>query len=76
MTPRKYRYGPGYQSGDIKIAFLPGNTNLSNVLYGGITLGHKPEARKYGLRHILKFEEDWNDDFHVYSMKWKQGTER
>lgn len=64
-------YGSGLESGKIRIAFVPGNYGLSRNLSGGIVLGDKASARTYGMRTIESHTKMWNEDFNVFSVKWK-----
>ncbi|KAI4470287.1 glycosyl hydrolase-related [Holotrichia oblita] len=71
LTPKKFEYGSlEYSSGEIRIAFVPGNANLDKELQAGIMLGSSDEAREFGLRKV-KNEISWNKDFHIFSVIWK-----
>ncbi|GJQ68275.1 GNBP3 [Trypoxylus dichotomus] len=71
LTPKKFEYGTQeFSSGEIRVAFLAGNSQLDKELHGGIMLGVSDEARQFGLRQ-LKRDNSWNDDFHVFSTIWK-----
>lgn len=73
LTPKKYEYGTeDYASGQIRIAFVPGNADLCKKLQGGVILGTSDEARKYGLRESIS-ETNWNDDFHIFTAIWRPG---
>lgn len=64
-------YGAGLDSGLIRIAFTPGNTDdSSKKLVGGCILGQSVTARNYGLKSI-RSQTNWNDDFHVFKVEWK-----
>lgn len=72
LESRDKPYGPGYQSGEIRVAFSPGNTDASNTLFGGCVIGNSTEARKYGLRNTRR-DESWCNGFHVYTVRWTNG---
>lgn len=74
LDSRDKLYGPGYQSGQIRIAFTAGNDDAANSLFGGCILGNSSEARKFGIRKTRK-DESWCNGFHVYTARWTNGTE-
>lgn len=65
-------YGTGYDSGQIRIAFSPGNSESNKVLEGGVILGDSPAARIYGMKSI-KRQSDWSNGFHTFKLTWKTG---
>lgn len=73
LNPKENSYGPDYQSGQIRIAFTPGNTDISKKLYGGCILGSSPEARKFAIREMVT-DRSWCDDFHIYRIRWTNGN--
>lgn len=73
LRPKSYVYGPGHSSGEIKIAFMPGNKNMSSRLYGGIAFGDSDKARAYGLKYISS-QNVFNDDFHIFTCIWTPGN--
>jgi len=62
-------YGSEYDSGQLTVAFLPGNADKSKELSGGCVLGFEPAARSYAMKKSRSVKK-WNDDFHVYSLTW------
>lgn len=72
MNPLNEQYGPGYESGQIRIAFVPGNVNLNRVLSGGIILGQSKAAKNYGIRKSTK-QTDWSGQFHRFGVTWGPG---
>ncbi|KAJ8944325.1 hypothetical protein NQ318_016132 [Aromia moschata] len=73
LNPVNEEYGPGYESGQIRIAFVPGNPELNRVLKGGIILGLTQAAKNYGMKSVDS-ANSWNDDFHKYVVDWKPGS--
>ncbi|KAJ8930601.1 hypothetical protein NQ314_016571 [Rhamnusium bicolor] len=65
-------YGPNYESGQIRIAFTAGNSEMNKILKGGIILGSQNVARNYGLKNIER-HRTWCDDFHKFVINWKPG---
>ncbi|KAF5298990.1 hypothetical protein FQA39_LY11622 [Lamprigera yunnana] len=63
-------YGPGLESGRIRIAFSPGNEESGKYLYGGCTLGYWTKGRKYGIRKISS-KQHWFENVHTYKLEWK-----
>ncbi|KAF5294927.1 hypothetical protein FQR65_LT10639 [Abscondita terminalis] len=63
-------YGPGLESGRIRIAFSTGNEKLSTYVSGGCTLGYSSGARKFGIR-TFKVDKPLYEDFHTYKLQWK-----
>lgn len=72
LNPVNEGYGPGYDSGQIRIAFVPGNENLNKILSGGILLGQSKAARNYGIRKLTK-ETNWSRQFHRFIVTWTKG---
>ncbi|KAK4876693.1 hypothetical protein RN001_009199 [Aquatica leii] len=70
LVPKSEVYGPGLESGRIRIGFSPGNKDLGNHLWGGCTLGYTDAARKYAMRQTTS-EQPWHEDFHTYKVQWK-----
>ncbi|XP_044256880.1 beta-1,3-glucan-binding protein-like [Tribolium madens] len=71
LNPVNEEYGPDYASGQIRIAYLPGNKAMARKLYGGCVLGSSPAARNYALKKIEKNEGSWSDDYHKFTAIWK-----
>ncbi|XP_063910734.1 beta-1,3-glucan-binding protein-like [Zophobas morio] len=71
LNPLNEPYGPDYASGQIRIAFLPGNEQLNRNLRGGCILGSSQAGRNYGMKTIKKNTGTWGDDFHVFTVVWK-----
>ncbi|XP_018335441.1 beta-1,3-glucan-binding protein [Agrilus planipennis] len=69
LNSKNEEYGRLYESGQIRIAFSPGNRNSNSDLSAGCILGDSVAARNYGMRRLHK-EPGWCNDFHVYEMKW------
>lgn len=72
LEPRSFEYGLHYDSGEIRIAFAPGNENLGKDLASGVVLSGTEEGRTYGVRYS-QGEEHWGSAFHTYVMKWTPG---
>lgn len=72
LNPEREEYGPNYESGQIRIAFAPGNLNENSVLHGGVILGGNPAARDYG-DSVFQMNKLWSDDFHKFTLVWKPG---
>lgn len=71
LVPKNQEYGLLFhKSGEIVVAFLPGNDGLRRKLYGGVILGHTDRARTYAM-YSTQEDKDWSDDFHVYTVKWE-----
>ncbi|CAG9088985.1 unnamed protein product [Plutella xylostella] len=72
LGPRHNVYGDGnYASGIIRIAFVRGNPGMGRSLYGGPILSSKEPIRSKFLKEKVGSEE-WNKEFHNYSMIWKR----
>ncbi|XP_048487619.1 beta-1,3-glucan-binding protein isoform X1 [Plutella xylostella] len=72
LEPRHNVYGDGnYASGIIRIAFVRGNPGMGRSLYGGPILSSKEPIRSKFLKEKVGGEE-WNKEFHNYSMIWKR----
>ncbi|XP_018563524.1 beta-1,3-glucan-binding protein-like [Anoplophora glabripennis] len=63
-------YGPGYGSGQIRIAFAPGNSDLNQMLQGGIILGDSVAAKSYGMKTVQK-QTGWSNEYHTFKVTWK-----
>lgn len=72
LQHRKPEYGPQYDSGQMRVAFTPGNDDLGKDLAGGVILSNSDEGRRFGLRYSQN-EEHWGNGFHTYVLKWKPG---
>lgn len=72
LQPKNSKYGYHYDSGQMRIAFAPGNEDLGKELSGGVILGPSDEGRRYGMRYS-QGEEHWGNAFHTYVLKWKEG---
>ncbi|KAK4876690.1 hypothetical protein RN001_009196 [Aquatica leii] len=70
LVPRSDIYGPGYESGRIRIAFTPGNEKFSEYLMAGCNLGETTAGRTYGIKKIFSSKR-WTNDFHVFRLHWK-----
>lgn len=73
LNSEKEDYGPGYASGQIRIAYLAGNANDNKKLKGGLILGFRPAARNYALKTIEDYQGTWTDKYHNFSILWKPG---
>lgn len=71
LNSEKEDYGPGYASGQIRIAYLAGNANDNKQLKGGLILGFRPAARNYALKTIEDYQGTWTDKYHNFSILWK-----
>ncbi|KAJ8930602.1 hypothetical protein NQ314_016572 [Rhamnusium bicolor] len=63
-------YGLNYDSGQIRIAFTPGNANLNTKLEGGIILGSNAASRSYGIKSVEK-RTSWTNEYHRFGLNWK-----
>lgn len=73
LIPRHHEYGLEYDSGQMRVAYLPGNADLGKKLYGGVILGSTAAARSHYMSFI-EGQTNWNNDFHVYQLKWTAGN--
>uniref|UniRef100_A0A6P7GA73 Beta-1,3-glucan-binding protein-like n=1 Tax=Diabrotica virgifera virgifera TaxID=50390 RepID=A0A6P7GA73_DIAVI len=71
LTPANEKYGLKSQSGQIRIAFTPGNSDLNHVLHGGLTIGRSVAATNYFDKTIESKMSSWSDDFHTFRVDWK-----
>lgn len=73
LEPRDKVYRiPRYESGLVRIAFAKGNAAHSKYLYGGPLLSDKEPFRSLLLQKKLGID-NWNKDFHNYTVIWKTG---
>nr|XP_034831536.1 uncharacterized protein LOC117988493 [Maniola hyperantus] len=71
LEPRDNVYGKQrYESGLIRVAFARGNPPFGKRLYGGPVLTDAEPYRTFLLKEHLGID-NWNKDFHNYSMIWK-----
>ncbi|CAG9561451.1 unnamed protein product [Danaus chrysippus] len=71
LEPRDNVYGKQrYESGIMKIAFVKGNAAFAKKLYGGPVLSDTEPYRTFLLKEKLGFD-NFNKDFHNYSLVWK-----
>ncbi|KAF5294932.1 hypothetical protein FQR65_LT10644 [Abscondita terminalis] len=63
-------YGDGYDSGLLKIAYAPGNTDMNRILSGGGVLGESAFARYYAIKSTQSTKE-WSKDFHIFKLEWR-----
>lgn len=70
LNPLNEEYGPFYESGQIRIAFCAGNSNMTDVLSGGCVLGNSNKGKNHFMKTIKKVSESWTDDFNVFSVTW------
>nr|XP_022908352.1 beta-1,3-glucan-binding protein-like [Onthophagus taurus] len=69
LTPKKFSYGSGFNSGEMRIAFVLGNEHLNGALCGGLILGDDEKGRNFALKKIIK-NINWSDDFHIFGLEW------
>ncbi|KAL3274986.1 hypothetical protein HHI36_019760 [Cryptolaemus montrouzieri] len=69
LNPKNSEYGDYYSSGQIRIAFIPGNSVFSKVLYGGCILGASNGGRSHGMRSIRRVN-GWSRTFNRYTVEW------
>lgn len=74
LQPKVFGYGPDYDSGEIRIAFSPGNEVVGRELHGGVILGTSTEGRHYGIKKTNAANGLWSDEFHTYQLQWGPGT--
>lgn len=70
LISRSELYGPGYESGRIRIAITGGGSDQNRYLFGGCTFGYSEMARRFGIKRIAS-KNPWSDDFHTYKIQWK-----
>ncbi|XP_022904413.2 beta-1,3-glucan-binding protein-like [Onthophagus taurus] len=70
LTPKRFFYGSGYNSGEMRVAYTLGNMNLNNELSGGLILGDDESGRNYAIRKYSK-NENWSENFHVFGLEWR-----
>lgn len=72
LEPVENSYGSGkYESGQMRIAFIKGNTGL---LSGGVILAQKEPNRSE--RMCTNSNPDnikWDNDYHIYTLEWTPG---
>lgn len=74
LEPRDNVYGKQrYESGLIRVAFVRGNPPFAKRLYGGPVLTDAEPYRTFLLKEHHGID-NWNKDFHNYSMIWKPST--
>ncbi|XP_018563525.1 beta-1,3-glucan-binding protein-like [Anoplophora glabripennis] len=71
LNPLYEEYGSNYESGQIRIAFAPGNDKLNQVLHGGVILGASNAAREAGMKSVRTRDKNWSDEFHKFVVTWK-----
>lgn len=69
LTPKAYKYGYSHKSGEIRVAFVHGNSGMRHKLNGGVILGSSDAARSYAM-YSTNSETDWTNDFHIFSVQW------
>lgn len=72
LNAERQEYGPHYESGQMRIAFVIGNLNENAILHSGVVLGDNLAARNYGDRFFQK-SKYWSNDFHKYTLQWLPG---
>lgn len=72
LTPSSEEYGPNYESGQITIAFSPGNEDSHTTVKGGVVLGAYPSARYYGIKSVSQ-NHGWSLAYHRFGVIWKTG---
>ncbi|CAH1105312.1 unnamed protein product [Psylliodes chrysocephalus] len=70
LTPSSEEYGPNYESGQITIAFSPGNEDSHTTVKGGVVLGAYPSARYYGIKSVSQ-NHGWSLAYHRFGVIWK-----
>ncbi|KAB0796439.1 hypothetical protein PPYR_10500 [Photinus pyralis] len=70
LISRSELYGPGYESGRIRIAVTGGSSDQNRHLFGGCTFGYSEMARRFGYKRIAS-KNPWSDDFHTFKIQWK-----
>ncbi|KAL1491801.1 hypothetical protein ABEB36_012344 [Hypothenemus hampei] len=70
LNSESEKYGPGYQSGQMRVAFLAGNDGANTKLKGGVILGQTYQARNYAMK-TYEASEPWTNDFHNFTVLWK-----
>ncbi|KAK7575921.1 hypothetical protein V9T40_012207 [Parthenolecanium corni] len=76
LTPRDFSYGPEYQSGQIRIAMVRGNSELtcgneklgSRYLQAGLYFGPRNGVKK--ILFTKEMPADWQSKFHDFSIVW------
>ncbi|CAH0730014.1 unnamed protein product, partial [Brenthis ino] len=71
LEPRDNAYGSQrYESGLIRIAYAKGNPAFAKKLYAGPVLSDTEPYRSYLLKETVGIE-NWNKDFHNYTLVWR-----
>ncbi|XP_026734114.1 beta-1,3-glucan-binding protein-like [Trichoplusia ni] len=71
LEPSDHTYGQEhYESGVMRVAFARGNPILAKKLYGGPVLSDTEPFRSALLKEKIGIE-NWNKDFHNYTLVWK-----
>ncbi|XP_066149676.1 beta-1,3-glucan-binding protein-like [Euwallacea fornicatus] len=70
LNSENEEYGSGYESGQIRVAFLGGNEDTNKKLQGGLILGNSLAARKYAMKSIDQYQS-WTNEYHNFSVLWK-----
>lgn len=73
LEPLESLYGAQrYESGIIRVAFAKGNDVFSKKLYGGPVLSDAEPYRSLHLKEKIGIE-NWNRNYHNYTLIWKPG---
>ncbi|XP_026734113.1 beta-1,3-glucan-binding protein-like [Trichoplusia ni] len=71
LEPSDHTYGQDhYESGFMRVAFARGNPSLAKKLYGGPVLSDTEPFRSALLKEKISIE-NWNKDFHNYTLVWR-----
>lgn len=74
LQPKDLAYGEkNYESGQMRIAFAPGNDDLGKTLSGGAILSSAEEGRTSWMK-FTEGDDHWGDAFHTYVLKWTPGN--
>ncbi|XP_044737521.1 beta-1,3-glucan-binding protein-like [Chrysoperla carnea] len=69
LSPEDSAYGENYDSGSMRIAFIPGNLQNRRDLQGGLVLGSNVDARtKFMKTH--HGTSSWLEDYHTFTLEW------
>lgn len=73
LEPTNNVYGSRrYESGLLRVAFARGNPSEAKKLQGGPILSDTEPFRTQLLKETIGID-NWNKEYHVYTLIWKQG---
>lgn len=74
LEPADKVYGSlRYESGLMRIAYALGNPSEAKKLFAGPVMSDAEPFRSMFLKETIGID-NWNNDFHNYTLIWRQGT--